>query len=95
MSNEWKNFNLWVPLLLLGVNIFLISFLIEELTDASEPNYGILGFLTPLIGLISFFYIKEHRKKETSFLLGILQILNVAFILFPIIVSIVFILSFL
>lgn len=80
-----KKFNLLIPLLLLVLNIILLSFLIEELIDASEPNYGGLWSLsTPVFGLISFIYIRKFIGKKPVFLIWILQGLNWVFILFPI-----------
>jgi len=77
--------NVWIPLILLVINLIFSAFLIEELIDASEPNYGILGFFTPVIGLISFLYIKKLEEK--SFLLHLLQLLNGLFIIFRVMIG--------
>lgn len=84
MTNKVKRFKLWIPLLLLLINIILTSFLVEELIDASPPNYGDLAFLTPIIGLISFAYIRTSTEKNYTPLIWILQGLNFFFILLPI-----------
>ncbi|TQR14695.1 hypothetical protein [Psychrobacillus vulpis] len=84
---RFKKFNLLIPLLLLVLNIIFLSFLIEELIDASEPNYGGgLGMSTPVIGLISFIYIRKFAEKKSSSLIRTLQGLNLLFILFPVVV---------
>lgn len=94
MTNKVKRFKLWILLLLLLINIILISFMVEELIDASPPNHGVLAFLTPIIGLISFAYIKKSTKKNYTPLIWILQGLNWFFILFPIAVIAFFMLAF-
>ncbi|KRF67229.1 hypothetical protein ASG99_16500 [Bacillus sp. Soil768D1] len=94
MVKKGKKFKLWIPLLLLFINIILISFLIEELIDASPPNQGDLAFLTPIIGLISFAYIRKSTDKNYTLLIWILQGLNWLFIVFPIAVIAFFMLAF-
>ncbi|TMN22245.1 hypothetical protein FH966_04355 [Lentibacillus cibarius] len=94
MTKKRKTFHLWVPLLLLGINIIFLVFIIEELIDASPPNYGGLGFLMPVIGLISFTYIRNYAKEKPVLLIWILQGLNWFFIFFPVVILIVFILAF-
>ncbi len=84
-NNKSKRINLWIPLLLLLFNIIFISFLVEELLDASEPNYGFLGFLTPIIALVSLLYIKKFKRENLSYLVRIIQGLNWVFIIFPIV----------
>ncbi len=80
-----RNFNLLIPLLLLVLNVILLSFLIEQLIDASEPNYGGGWSLsTPVFGLISFIYIRKFVEIKSNSLKWILQGLNWLFILFPI-----------
>ncbi|MFJ7933794.1 hypothetical protein [Sporosarcina sp. NPDC096371] len=80
-----KKFNLLIPLLFLVLNFIFLSFLIEELIDASEPNYGGGWSLsTPVFGLVSFIYIRKFVEKKSSSLIWILQGLNWFFILFPI-----------
>lgn len=74
-----------IPTILLVVNIIFTAFLIEELIDASEPNAGNLGLLTPVISIISFLYIK-FIGKNLNIYLKIVQLLNGIFILFPILV---------
>lgn len=64
MSNKLNMFKLWIPLSLLLINIILSMFLIEELIDVSPPNHGVLSFLTPIIGLISFMYIRNSTEKK-------------------------------
>lgn len=95
MSSSLKKFNLWISMVFLTVNLVLFSFLLEELIDASPPNYG-GGFslLTPLFGLISFLYIRISEGVKPSFVM-ILQLLNWLFILFPTTVIIISILTFL
>ncbi|WP_017186916.1 hypothetical protein [Alkalibacillus haloalkaliphilus] len=93
--NKSKKFKLWIPLLLLLLNIIFTLFLIEELLDATEPNYGFLGFLTPIVALISLVYIRKFKREDHSFLVRILQVFNWLFIIFPIAVFMVFLLAFL
>lgn len=94
-NNKSKKINLWIPLLLLLFNIIFTVFLVEELLDATEPNYGYLGFLTPIVALISFLYIKKFKRDNLSYLVRILQGLNWFFIIFPIAVLMRFVLAFL
>lgn len=79
-----KKVNLLIPLFLLVINLIFSAFLIEELIDASEPNYGVTGLFTPVIGLISFIYIRKLEGKKKIFLLIVLQLFNWIFIIFPI-----------
>ncbi|GGK09723.1 hypothetical protein GCM10007063_35200 [Lentibacillus kapialis] len=52
MPYNSKKLRLWIPLLLLGLNIISVGFMVEELMGASPPNYGgPLIFLTPVLGL--------------------------------------------
>lgn len=89
------NFRLWIPLSLLAINLILFSFTVEELIDASLPNYGgAYKLLTPVFGLISFSYIQRHQAKMNKFLIWLLQGLNWIFILTPIVIMIVFMLAF-
>ncbi|QHJ69894.1 hypothetical protein [Planococcus halotolerans] len=84
MNFSKKKFNLRFPLILLLINLVLFSFLIEELVDAAPPNYGGgLQLLTPLLGFISFWYIKKTEGEKPSGI-WVLQALNWLFILFPI-----------
>lgn len=94
MVEKIKKFHLWIPLFLLGINIIFIAFMTEELIDASPPNYGSLGFLMPIIGLISFSYIRKFKGKEFIGLKRGLQVLNWIFILFPVIILCIFMLAF-
>lgn len=65
MNSSLKKFNLWIPLILLIINLILFSFLIEELVDDSSPKYGGgLSLLTPLFGLISFLYIRKQKERN-------------------------------
>lgn len=94
MNFSLKKFNLWFPLMLLLINLILFSFLIEELVDASSPNYGGgLSLLTPLFGLISFLYIRKTEGEKPS-AIWILQGLNWLFMLFPIAIILIFMLAF-
>ncbi|MDH5164181.1 hypothetical protein MHI39_24460 [Heyndrickxia sp. FSL K6-6286] len=79
-----KKMNILLPLLLLVINLIFSAFLIEELIDASDPNYGVAGFFTPIIGLISFIYIRKCAGKKINLLLRVLQLFNGIFIIFPI-----------
>lgn len=94
MVAKVKRFKLWIPLLLLLINSILTSFLIEELIDASPPNYGSLAFLTPIIALISFAYIRKATDKKFTLLRWILQGLNWIFIVLPLAVMVIFMLAF-
>jgi hypothetical protein len=73
-----------IPLILFVINLIFTAFLIEELIDASDPNYGVTGFFTPIIGLISFIYIRKLKGKNSILLLRVLQLFNWIFIIFPI-----------
>lgn len=92
--NTLKQFHLAIPLVLLVINLVLFSFLMEELLDASPPNYG-GGFqlMTPVFGLLSFLYIRKTEGPK-PFGIWILQAANGLFIIFPIAVIIIFILVF-
>ncbi|MFP3323467.1 hypothetical protein R0K05_10170 [Planococcus sp. SIMBA_160] len=92
--NTLKQFHLAIPLVLLVINLVLFSFLMEELLDASPPNYG-GGFqlMTPVFGLLSFLYIRKTEGPKPSGI-WILQAANGLFIIFPIAVIIIFILAF-
>ncbi|MDR7002731.1 hypothetical protein [Neobacillus niacini] len=79
-----KKVNLLILLFLLVINLIFSAFLIEELIDASDPNYGVTGFFTPIIGLISFIYIRKLAGKKKILLLRVLQLFNWIFIIFPI-----------
>lgn len=94
MMNTLKQFHLAIPLVLLVINLVLFSFLMEELLDASPPNYG-GGFqlMTPVFGLLSFLYIRKTEGLKPSGI-WILQAANGLFIIFPIAVIIIFILAF-
>ena len=94
MVETVRKFHLWIPLILLGVNIVFFAFMIDELIDASPPNYGWLGFLMPIIGLISFSYVKKFKEEKPVVLKRLLQGLNWIFILFPVIILGIFILAF-
>ena len=75
-----------IPLLLLVINSIFTLFLIEELIDATDPNYGALGLFTPVIAVISFIYIRKFVERKHTFFVRMLQGLNWIFILFPIII---------
>ncbi|TMN18795.1 hypothetical protein [Lentibacillus cibarius] len=91
MSNNLKEFHLWIPLLLMGINVISVGFMVEELIDASPPNYGApLLFLTPIFGLISLSYISHYATKKNTLLIWLLQGLNCFFTIFPLIVLIIF-----
>ncbi|SES28817.1 hypothetical protein [Salipaludibacillus aurantiacus] len=94
MADKVKKFKIRIPLVLLLFNSIFISFLVEELLDATEPNYGFLGFLTPLMALISLLYIRKFGRQNASLLKKMLQGLNWFFIIFPIIVIAYIMLSF-
>lgn len=94
MTEKMKEFHLWIPLFLLSINVTFLAFIIEELIDASSPNYGGLGFLMPVIGFISLSYIRKFKEKRLAVLKWILQLLNWLFILFPVIILGIFILAF-
>lgn len=74
-----------IPSLLLVINIIFTLFLIEELIDATDPNYGSLALLTPVISVISLIYIKKFVVKKHVFI-RMLKVLNWFFILFPILI---------
>lgn len=95
MTNKSGKFKLSIPLLLLVLNIILFSFTVEELIDASEPNYGgAFKLMTPVLGLISFFYIKKYQTKKNPFLVWLLQGLNWFFIVSPVAIILIFMLAF-
>ena len=95
MTRKLNEFKLWIPLLLLVINIILFSFTVEELIDASMPNYGgPFKLLTPVFGLISFFYIRKHQAKMNKFLTWLLQGLNWFFIVSPVAIIMIFMLAF-
>lgn len=94
MNNKLKQFHLAIPLALLVINLVLFSFLMEELIDASPPNYGGgMQLMTPVFGLISFLYIQKTDGPKPSGI-WILQALNWLFIIFPIAVFFIFMLAF-
>jgi len=76
--------NLLLPVFLFVINLIFSAFLIEELIDASEPNYGILGLLTPITGVVSLIYIKKMAGNKRTVLVRVLQTFNYIYILFPI-----------
>ncbi|MBD7937482.1 MULTISPECIES: hypothetical protein [Cytobacillus] len=82
---QYKGQKMLIPLLLLLVNIVLISLIIQEFLNGKV--YGILGLLTPILAIISFFYIRN--KNSMSPLIIFLQGLNGFFVLFPIFVLLV------
>lgn len=92
MHSTASSYKLWFPLILLMINVIFISLLIEELVDATSPNYGGFGLLTPFIALISFFFIRKRVEHRNSPLMKILQIINGLFVIFPIGVFVMFIL---
>ena len=70
------------------------SFLMEELIDASPPNYGGgCQLMTPIFGLLSFLYIQKTEGPKPSSV-WILQALNWLFMIFPIAVILIFMLMF-
>ncbi|ADC51676.1 hypothetical protein BpOF4_18175 [Alkalihalophilus pseudofirmus OF4] len=79
-------FNKWISITLLTVNLLLLLLLVEELIDATEPNYGVWSFLMPVFGWISFYYIRITSKGKVHVSLKIMQGLNVFFIVFPLII---------
>ncbi|RDI37926.1 hypothetical protein [Falsibacillus pallidus] len=79
-----KKKNILIPLLLFVINLLFSAFLIEELIDASDPNYGVAGFFTPIIGLMSLIYIRKLEGENLIPLLRFFQICNWMFIIFPI-----------
>lgn len=85
----------WIPVLLLLVNVIFTLFLVEELLDASEPNYGYLGFLTPIIAVLSFLYINKFIGDNPSYFVRVLKGFNWFFIIFPLLVLVMMILAFL
>ncbi|MGM0896983.1 MAG: hypothetical protein ACQEV0_03735 [Bacillota bacterium] len=94
MKNTLKNFHLSIPIALLIINLVLLSFLVEELIDASQPNYGGgLQLMTPVFGLLSFLYIRKTEGPKPSGM-WILQALNWLFMIFPIAVIFIFMLAF-
>lgn len=94
MNSKLKQFHLAIPLALLVINLVLFSFLMEELIDASPPNYGGgMQLMTPVFGLVSFLYIQKMDGPKSSGI-WILQALNWLFIIFPIAVFFIFMLAF-
>jgi|GEM_PF-6705915 len=94
MKNMLKQFRLAIPLVLLAINLVLFSFLLEELVDASPPNYGGgMQLMTPVFGLVSFLYIRKTQGPKPSGV-WILQALNWLFMIFPIAVIFLFMLAF-
>ena len=85
-DNTVNKMNLLLPLFLFVINLIFSAFLIEELIDASEPNYGIMGLLTPITGLISIIFIKKSVGNKRNVLVRVLQVFNWIYILFPIVV---------
>lgn len=85
-DNTVNKMNLLLPLFLFVINLIFSAFLIEELIDASEPNYGLMGLLTPITGLISIIYIKKFVRNKRNVLVRVLQVFNWIYILFPIVV---------
>lgn len=86
---------LWIPMLLLIINIVLFSFTVEELIDASAPNYGgPFKLLTPVFGLISLIYIRKHHSRMNKSLIYLLQGLNCFFIFSPLAIILFFMLAF-
>lgn len=81
-----KKMNFKIPLFILAINLIFSASLIEELINASDPNYGITGFFTPIFSLVSFIYIRKVAGKNLTFLLRVLQLINLIFIIFPIVV---------
>ncbi|WP_433746688.1 hypothetical protein [Falsibacillus pallidus] len=83
-----KKVSILIPLILFAINLLFSAFLIEELIDASDPNYGVTGFFTPIIGLMSLIYIRKLEGKNRILLLRFFQLFNLVFIIFPIAVFI-------
>lgn len=94
MNSKLKQFHLAIPLAFLVINLVLFSFLMEELIDASPPNYGGgMQLTTPVFGLVSFLYIQKTDGPKPSGI-WIFQALNWLFIIFPIAVFFIFMLAF-
>jgi hypothetical protein len=62
-----KKVKFMIPLFLLAINLIFSAFLIEEIIDASDPNYGVIGFFIPIVSLISFIYIRKVAGKKLTF----------------------------
>ncbi len=85
MTNQSKEFELWIPLILFLINIVLISYMLVDLMNIlPPPNYGAFALLAPIIALGSLLYIREYKEKNTSYLIRILQGFNWFFIIFPV-----------
>lgn len=80
-----KRKNVYIfPLVLLVVNIVLIAFLLEELMDETDPNYGTLSLLAPIFAIISMLYLRKFGEAKKTGFVRLLQGLNWIFIVFPI-----------
>lgn len=63
--NTLKQFHLAIPIVLLVVNLVLFSFLVEELLDASPPNYGGgMQLLTPVLASFHFSIFKRRKARS-------------------------------
>jgi hypothetical protein len=88
-----KRKSLSLPIILTVLNVLLIFPLLEELKDASEPNYGYITiFISPVIAIITIvFVIKQLKVGYNKLTLWSIIILNVILFIFPI--GIIFLMS--
>ncbi|WP_018922683.1 hypothetical protein [Salsuginibacillus kocurii] len=81
-----------LPILILIINVFFISFLLSELIDATPPNYGGFGLIAPILSMIALYSLREWKTKSYSKL--VLQVVHWLFIIFPICVFVVIAIAF-
>ncbi|MDM5156941.1 hypothetical protein QUF88_24845 [Bacillus sp. DX1.1] len=75
-----------VLLILLALNILSFFPLIEELHDASDPNFGVISLvLIPTLALVSLIIIYRQRKNRnvSKGLLRLWFVINILLLFFP------------
>lgn len=83
---------IWFPILLMGVSTVLCVMAIMQSANSDPQRYPLFGLIPCLIGILSFLYVNKIAEQKTVFL-GFIQIMNIAFMIFPLFTLLYFLLS--
>lgn len=78
-----------LPVVFLIINVIFSYMYIEKISSESTQRFGVVGWIPVVLGIISFLYINKVSERKTG-LLWVMQILNVLFIIFPLLTLIYF-----
>ncbi|OCA89879.1 hypothetical protein A8L44_02785 [Bacillus sp. FJAT-27986] len=84
-----KRNKVWIPALLMGVSLVVCIMALIQSINSTPQRYPLLGLIPCVIGAASFLYINKTAQKKTLFL-WFTQILNIVFMIFPLITLLYF-----